>query len=227
MPIVGNLSEFPLPEVLLLIGARTGRLRLLDVPEYGVMEIDFSNGEMQGLHLGPQWFERDVDILGKLSAVVQRNDGMFEFCLQPVSSVSRNKPLMINQLVMSLVCQVDEDCARDTAQFSTELYGLEEPEPEIWVEQELYAFFLSARQLFQRRTNMNEISEYLTLPPKEVRTHLTNLRLLGFIKQIEMELELPQMDLEKRSNDFALGLRATAEIQKLTGRLPKVRQKAS
>ena len=33
MPIVGNLSEFPLPEVLILIGLRTGRLRLLDVPE--------------------------------------------------------------------------------------------------------------------------------------------------------------------------------------------------
>jgi len=58
MPILGDLSEFPLPEVLLLIGVRTGRLRLLDVPEFGIMDVDFSNGEVQSMHMGKKNFHR-------------------------------------------------------------------------------------------------------------------------------------------------------------------------
>src|SRR5882757_973760 len=104
MPILGNLSEFPLPEILLLIGTRTGRLRLLVVPEFGMMEIDFSNGEAQTMHLGDRSLTESEDMIGKMSAVVQAQSGMFEFRLQPVASVTRQHPLLMNQLVISLVC---------------------------------------------------------------------------------------------------------------------------
>ena len=77
MPIIGNLSEFPLPEVLLLIGVRTGRLRLLDVPEFGIMDFDFSNGEAQAMHLGSKTLTEAGEMIEKLSAVVQARASMF------------------------------------------------------------------------------------------------------------------------------------------------------
>ena len=76
MPILGNLSEFPLPEVLLLIGARTGRLRLLDVPEFGILGVDVFNGEVHSIPIWQQNYLTEVaDLIEKLSAVVQATGG--------------------------------------------------------------------------------------------------------------------------------------------------------
>ncbi|HUB66693.1 MAG TPA: hypothetical protein VL981_04335, partial [Candidatus Methylacidiphilales bacterium] len=72
------------------------------------MDIDISNGEVQGMHLGGQSFTIAEEMVAKLSAVVQSQAGMFEFNLQPVASIARERPLMVNSLVMSLVCHVDE-----------------------------------------------------------------------------------------------------------------------
>src|SRR5476649_704437 len=144
MPILGNLSEFPLPEVLLLIGPRTGRLRLLDVPEFGILEVDFFNGEVHSLHIGSRTLTEVADLIDKLSAVVQAKGGMFEFKMHSIIPVARPRPLTITQLVMSLVCHVDEQIARQQAQ-PHHWYVLETPQPDIWIEPELYDFLATAR----------------------------------------------------------------------------------
>jgi hypothetical protein len=103
MPLVGNLTEFPLPEVLLLIGSRTGRLRLYDAPEIVPIEMDLSEGQAHGLHIGPSFVTEQSQIVAELSFMVETGEGMFEFSAQPIVSVQRNEALPINELVMLLV----------------------------------------------------------------------------------------------------------------------------
>src|SRR5271156_2646685 len=100
MPIVGNLSEFPLPEVMLFIGHRTGRLRLLDVPEFGVLDIDIAKGEVQTMRIGISTFIETVMMLDKLSPIVQSQSGMFEFRAGPVSLAARAQAQSIHDLAM-------------------------------------------------------------------------------------------------------------------------------
>jgi hypothetical protein len=227
MPILGNLSEFPLPEVLLLIGARTGRLRLLDVPEFGVLDIDFFNGEVHSLHIGKQTLTEINDLIDKLSAVVQANGGMFEFKMHSVVPVKRPRPLTITQLVMSLVCHVDEQVARQQAA-PHYWYVLETPEPEIWIEPELHAFFTAARPSLTTGVYRDQLAEKLKLNPELVHKNLTNLRLLGLIKMIDGAETVPlsgvnvQEKISRKTNDFIRASRATGEIQRITGRLPKI-----
>ena len=108
MPLVGNLSEFPLPEVLLLIGSRTGRLRIYDIPELSPVEIDLSEGQAHGLHIGDYLLTEPPQIVAELSFMVETGLGLFEFSAQPVVSVQREEPLPVNELVMRLVLHVDE-----------------------------------------------------------------------------------------------------------------------
>jgi hypothetical protein len=230
MPILGNLSEFPLPEVLLLIGTRTGSLRLLDVPEFGMMEVDFSNGEVQTLHLGGQTLTEAKEMVSKLSAVVQAQGGMFEFRLHPVSSVSREQPILVNHLVMSLVHDVDEQLHRQQMAMSPKhWYIIEECVPDIWIEPELNDFFHRARPYLVAGIHLDELAQLMGLEVALVHQNLTNLRLLGLIKLIDGEAEPSASDkvavqekVSRMSNDFLRAQRAANEIKKLTSRLPAV-----
>ena len=89
-----TLAEFPLPEVLLLIGGRTGRLRLCDAPEFVPIEIDSSEGLAHGLHIADKVGDRTAEqIVAELSYAIETGGGHFEFSLQPVVSVTREQPL--------------------------------------------------------------------------------------------------------------------------------------
>ena len=226
MPILGNLSEFPLPEVLLLIGTRTGRLRLLDVPEFGVMDIDFSEGEVHAMHIGKTTLTESQSMTAKLSAVVQAQAGMFEFKIHRIDSVSRAQPLMVNELVISLVCYVDEQIARQNMPDSPHnWYMLEFPQPEIWIEPELHEFFLKARHYLVTGVHCDDLAEKLKLKVPEVHKSLTNLRLLGLIKMVDgaETVQISEIDMEeqvaRKSNEFLRAARAVHELKKITGRI--------
>jgi len=195
MPIVGNLSEFPLPEVLLLIGIRTGRLRLLDVPEFGVLDIDISEGEVQNMRMGGSTFTDASKMLDKLSAVVQSQSGMFEFRLTPVSLVPRTQPLSIHDLAIKLVCHVDEQAARQLVDLTIEQrHRLVIPQPEIWVEPELNQFFHDALPLLTSGVSQDDLSRHLGMDPGLVYKHLTHLRLLGLTELLEGKAPQPVME---------------------------------
>jgi len=230
MPIVGNLSEFPLPEVLLLIGVRTGRLRLLDVPEFGILDIDFSEGEAQAMHMGAKTFTEAGEMIEKLSAVVQAEGGIFEFRHFPVIPVARPRPLLINQLVMSLVCYVDEQMAREKALTSPHYwYVLEVTQPDIWIEPDLNAFFIRARSFLATGVHLNNLAERLKLDVSVVHQNLTNLRLLGQIKMVDGAETVPLAQIEveekvaRKSNEFLRASRVASEIKKITGKLPPMK----
>ncbi len=234
MPILGNLSEFPLPEVLLLIGVRTGRLRLLDVPEFGIMDVDFSNGEAQAMHMGNKRFTEPEDMIEKLSAVVQAQGGMFEFRLHPVTTVTRERPLMINQLVMSLVCHVDEQVARQRATASADSrYVLVSPQPEIWIEPELHSFFMSACAYLAMGIHLDELSRRMELDATTVHQNLTNLRLLGLIKLIDVNDAIRSDDgtvheqVSRKSNEFLRAARVVGELQRVSDKLPKIQNQGN
>src|SRR5476649_3033036 len=147
MPIVGNLSEFPLPEVLLLIGCRTGRLRIYDVPEFSPVEMDLSEGQAHGLHIGDYFLTEPSQIVKELSFMVETGNGMFEFSAQPVVSVRRDQPLPISELVMLLVLHVDEKLAKQRALLAPQLfYMLETPPPGLRIDPDLNLFYQQSRQ---------------------------------------------------------------------------------
>jgi hypothetical protein len=228
MPLVGNLSEFPLPEVLLLIGCRTGRLRLYDAPDFVTLEVDLSEGQAHGLHIGESLVTSTPQIIAELSLLVETGDGMFEFSAQPIVSVQRDEPLAISELVMLLVLHVDEKLAKQNALLAPQLfYMLETPTPQTGINPELNLFYLQSRQLLAGGVRAEDLAEYLGLEETLVKLSLDSLHQLGVVKLLETsDVEtLREMMLEheisEKSSEFQMAVEASDLIRR-TGKLLKL-----
>lgn len=228
MPLVGNLTEFPLPEVLLLIGCRTGRLRIYDVPELSPVEMDLSEGQAHGLHIGDYFLTEPSQIVAELSFMVETGDGMFEFSAQPVVSVRRPEPLPISELVMLLVLHVDEKLAKQRALLAPQLfYMLETPPQNLRLDPELNLFYQQSKQLLAGGVRAEDLAEYLGLGEEVVRRDLDNLHQIGFVKLLETsdveilrEMMLEQ-EITQKSSEFLLAVEASDLIRR-SGKLLKL-----
>ncbi len=186
MPLTGTLVEFPLPEVLLLIGSRTGRLRLCDSDDFVPMEIDVSEGRAHGLHIEGEIMTDPAQIVAELSYVIESGTGVFEFAPHPVVSVNREQPLPINELVMQLVLRVDEKLARHRAVLAPELfYVLATPLPDSELKGDLRRFFRQSRHLLSDGVRSQDLSEYLGIEDEVTRLQLYQLHQLGLVRLIE------------------------------------------
>jgi hypothetical protein len=226
MPIIGNLTEFPLPEVLLLVGTRTGCLRLYDVPETDVMELDMAEGHAHALHLGGSSLTEDREIVTQLSVIVGAGEGMFEFCVQPDISIRREQPLPINNLVILMVLYVDEVLVRQSSPASGEpRYQAASPLPEIWIDPNLNLFFQQCRHLLTDGTRSEDIAEFLGMSNDEVRLNLAYLRQLGFVQLLAEAESMREVRIEQevtqKSNELQLAAEASDLIRR-TGKLLKI-----
>jgi hypothetical protein len=218
MPIIGNLSEFPLPEVL------------YDVPEFGIMDVDFSNGEVQAMQLGKQQLTDAEEMIAKLSAVVQTQAGMFEFRIHPVASVPRDQPVLVNRLVMTLVYYVDEQLRQHNAIVPTHWYIAEAFRPDVWMEPELYAFFLQAQTHLVTGVHADELAKRLGVPVTEAHQKLRCLCQLGFVRVIDgaeiekMREAVVQKQVTQKTTQFQIAAEAN-DLIKRTGKLIEIMQK--
>ena len=209
MPLVGHLTEFPLPEVLLLIANRTGRLRLFDALQYHPMELDLSDARAHGLHIGDNFLTSPAQVVAELSFVVETGEGAFEFAPQPIVSVSHSVP--ISELVLQLAMRVDEKQAKFSAVLGPELFYILEPQQPIAdVSPELYSFLAKSRQLLANGVRAEDLAEYLGEPEELVKLHLYDLHQFGFVKLVEttdvetLREMIVQKEVSQLSNNFFL-----------------------
>jgi hypothetical protein len=228
MPLVGSLNEFPLPEVLLLIGGRTGRLRLFEAQEFVPMDLGLSESQAHGLRIDDTFLTTPAQIIAELSFVVETGDGKFEFISQPIDAVTREQALPVSELVMQLVLHVDEKLAKRSAVLAPELfYVLVPPPPGVDLEDNLKLFFLQSRQLLASGVRSEDLAEYLGLEDEAVRLHLYNLHQLGFVKLIEttdveaLRESILEQEISDKSNEFLMAAEASHIIRR-TGKLLKL-----
>jgi hypothetical protein len=228
MPLVGNLSEFPLPEVLLLIGSRTGRLRVYDLPDCLPMEIDLSEGQAHGLHIGDTFLTDIPQLIAELSFMVETGEGSFEFTAQPIVSVQREEPLAISELVMLLVLHVDEKLAKQQALLAPQqFYMLEGETADLTINPQLNLFYLQSRQLLAGGVRAEDLAEYLGLEEPLVKSSLENLHQMGIVKLLEttdvetLRETMLQQEISEKSSEFQMAVEASDLIRR-TGKLLKL-----
>lgn len=186
MALTGTLTEFPLPEVLLLIGGRTGRLRLFGAQEFLPMELDVSQGRAHGLHIGKYYTSSASQITAELSHAVETGQGFFAFAPRPI--VSLEHPLSINELVLQLALRVDEKIARHQAVLAPQLFYVLEPmPPSADLRPDLHRFYIQSRHLLANGVRAEDLAEYLGVNSALVGRQLYDLHQFGFVKLVETD----------------------------------------
>ena len=152
------------------------------------MGLDLAEGQAHALHLDSCTLTTDDEIIALLSVIVEAGAGNFEFINCPIVPVERQKPLSINNLVMTIVIFLDRRISQKHEEIcSDELYVLETPPPDICVDPNLRMFYDQSLEWLREGTQADQLAEKLGLEKDMVRLNFIYLRQLGFIRIAEGE----------------------------------------
>ncbi len=198
MAIFGNLKDMPFPDLVAMLGRRSGVLEVFALPNK-------RQGYLTALHGGRVlWIQernRPLDSLEARSAIqdlFRAQEGAFEF--HPGVPPGKGQPLgwPLEQLLFSFTAIEDE----------RRVYASFLPDPktrfqaaalEVWLEEPLYTFWERAKPLLERGASSEEVSQALRLPLEEVRYYLHKLRLVGKVAPVRAYREEVRKDEGKRS----------------------------
>jgi hypothetical protein len=229
MMLNGKLRDFPVPEVMLFIGKRVGRLCLLDVPNSAEVAVDLADGRVHALHLAGSTLTDPNEMITVLSVIVEAGDGKFEFGNQPIQKRQDDESIEVNHLVMSLVVHIDVRLTMKRSALSpNDVYTLVEAPPDIAIDRGLKFFYDQSEELLRQGVQSSDLAEALGLEPDVVILHLSYLRQLGFIKIVGLEetKNLPSVGVKKVLHRKTTGYQYAAEASELLVRTGKLIMKS-
>ena len=186
MTILGLLSEFSLPEVLLSVGQRTGRLRLYDVPKLGLMQIEVCRGQVLGMWMGETFLTDLSEMISELGPVMESGLGMFEFSNGEHPAEHAAHGISVEKFNMLLVIHADERLREQRAlSRANPSYVLETSAPSIWMESKLYDFYEHSKAYLSEEVRADELAASLGVGRNTVRLNLTNLSQSGLVRLVD------------------------------------------
>jgi hypothetical protein len=196
MAVFGNLRDMPLPDLVAMLGRRSGVLEVFGLP-----------GKRQGYALALDggrvvWVREGNRILDPLEArlvlqeLLRLQEGAFEFTpgIPPAGEAVLGWPL--ERLLLTMTTVEDE--------FQAYRPLLPDPKTrfqvaalEVWLEEPLYSFWERAKPLLQTGASAEDLASRLRLPLDEVRYYLHKLRLAGKVAPVRA-YEETRKDEEKQ-----------------------------
>ena len=112
------------------------------------------------MHVGRETLIEVDHIVANLSAVVQVQKCKFEFINQTVTPVRRERSLTINQLVILLVCYVDEQVAQQ------KMIDATRENPALSSQEAIYRKSTDFIRAVRATKELRRITDHIPLPPK-------------------------------------------------------------
>lgn len=180
MALFGNLEDFPLVELLSLIGSsqKTGVLELM-IPSRQNIYISFARGRIQGVTEG----RRALDPFeGRflLMEIVNVRNGAFEFHLMPVGI---GYDWCVEGFLMLVASVEDEmEAYRNNLPDVRTHFSLRGNLKENILDEPLLSFWRKARVYLERPISVRELAKVLHIPEEHVGYYLHKMRLLGLVE---------------------------------------------
>lgn len=179
MAIFGDLSDLPFPEVLSMLGRRTGRLEIVLPDLSEKIEVHLEQGVLRGVRANGRWLDDPLWVRDRLTALMDAECGCFDFHREEAESLHRSVELSIPQLLLSIAAAVDEisHYRRRFAHPETRFVVL--GREEVWLDQDLYDFLTRAEPRLLAGVNASELAGELGLSIEQVQLNLYKLRSVG------------------------------------------------
>lgn len=191
MAIFGNLSDLPLPEILTMVGHKSGCLLLWNLPNNQEYELHIAESCICGVLSGNKSMEDILQIRDLMLHLINSNSGNFEFHKRSAYDLKQNFNIPIEQILLSTAAISDEiDAYRDyfpNQETRFKLAGC----LDIWLDSDLYSFWERSSKLLSEGSSAEEIARQLGLNLERVQLNLYKLRSVGKIE--------PMRAMESRS----------------------------
>jgi hypothetical protein len=189
MAIFGDLSEFPFPEVLNMLGRRTGKLELFELPSSEPVEIHLREGTLCGLVVGDDLLDDVLHVRDKLRSLMQTTTGAFEFHAVAQEELDGQLDMPLQQLLMSLASAIDEISHYKNRFTHPKTRFKWISASDIWISDELYFFCERARPYLKMGTDAETLTRDLNLSLDQVQLCLYKLRSVGAVAPVRAFVE--------------------------------------
>jgi len=181
MPVFGDLSDFPLTELLPVVAFRTGALKIALEEQGTISEIYIQNHTVCGIRKEGHYLE-PLEAHQVLRDLLRRTSGLFWF--DPDAEPPKTNCLSwpVHQIILEFAEEQDEAALLQhhlpTPETTFELAG--EPRSyQLPLSQSI--FFEKARPHLERGTTVEALATLLGLSVPHVALHLHKLHLAGFV----------------------------------------------
>jgi len=188
MPVTGDNSELPLPDLLGMVRFRTGALRFHGLRKVPPVELRVMPGFVRWASCGDRAVREETTVVDKLVAVATSVTGQFHFQALRPDEVEPLFQIPIDGLTLSVMTIVDEILynqeqlpRRDQSYcFSPEAEGmdLQDTDPQ------LLRFLMRVKDLLEIGVSAEELASVLEIGVVQVQFYLLKLRALGVVEPL-------------------------------------------
>jgi len=205
MPVIGDTSELPLPDLLGMLRFRTGIVLFNRVKRIPEIEMHVVPGYVRGMFCGGKSVTDEAAMLDKVVAVAASSTGQFAFHPRRPDQVQNSVKMSMDGVILSVVTMIDEILYyKDQLPRMEQLYSFVQQESEFELEEEdhsLLNFVKSARDFLEIGSSAEDIAAVLQIGVAQVQFYLLKLRSMGIVS--------PMRSLDPFLHDPALCLKSS------------------
>ncbi len=215
MAIFGTLEEMPLPELLTMLGKRTGKLKLTKLPEEQNYDLYLDKAKLKATYINEQELTTDLSVYEAMIKLFGFEKGIFEFQRLPQTQLKQNLDIPIDKLLLQTATAIDEMHVHSKHFPAPKTRFKSSGQVDIWLDDALYNFWQNCASLLGAGCNTEEIAKDLSLDIVHVQHNLYKLRSLGKIvplRAFEQEHSTPIKSKQDTSLSKDIGDMSYKEI---------------
>lgn len=179
MAIFGSLADLPFPELMGLVGQRTGKLFISNPVTKKRFEWHLHEATICGLMVNQKMMDDVMQVRGCMIELIEDSDSNFEFHKHDFQELQHYFRLGTDQLILSTAAAMDE-LQEFRRFFSHEVtYFQISGKMDIWLDEHLASFWERSSVYLERGCNAVILAEKLNLNLDQVQLNLYKLRSVG------------------------------------------------
>ncbi len=186
MAIFGTLEEMPLPELLTMLGRRTGKLQLTELPKKQNYQLFLNKATLKAISVDNQILANEMLARQAMVELLSFEQGIFEFKRLPEDQLEQNLNIPIDKLLLQTTVEIDEMKVQSERLPDAKTRFKRAGQVDIWVDDALYNFWQNCSALLDKGCSAEEIATNLSLNIEVVRYNLYKLRSLGKISPVRV-----------------------------------------
>lgn len=184
MAVFGSLDELPIPEVLTMLGKRSGKLKVWGLPSQRSYDLHIYESRLKGFYVDEQMVSDVIFVRDSMIELINADEGSFEFERHPPDSLAKGLDVPIEQLLLSTATAIDELQAY-RQRFADKRTRFRSSGPsDVWLDENLYEFWHHSASLLEQGASAEEIAMQLAMNIEQVQLNLYKLRSLGKISPV-------------------------------------------
>ena len=219
MPVTGDITDLPLPDLLDMMRHRSGKLSLLQTQQISEMQLHFTKGYLCGFMADKHVIKSDSQVVDKLVGVTANPMGRFVFTPAHASSLMSSVRIQVDRLALIIVSQVDEiSVNKQDLPAPHRIFRLQPTEATIqFAEQNLAEFFQGAVNLLKCGISAEKLASIERISTGQVQLYLYKLSILGLVAPARRDSQWAQLDTVLQSKSTPLRLSEEQRIVSPSG----------